>query len=177
MGKIRKILYVYKEIKPFVKHPSIDISTGDGSIATYLDIKEVTEYDKERLDNLKGNGFNPKFLDLNNFPYDIGKYDFISLDHVITYVDEPDMVLEELSKHLNLDGILLLGVNFGTNGHYKLFRQKHIYEFNSFVCLIYSCDFKIIKEFINVPLNLNFLSFIFKPFLKQRWYILKKVGG
>jgi ubiquinone/menaquinone biosynthesis C-methylase UbiE len=122
-GELHKLLAKLK-IKPFSNNPKIlEIGSGPIGIINYLDhgircaIDPLEDYYKTnptliKLRNnevcyLKGSG--------ENLPFRNGKFSLIILDNVIDHTQDPEVVLEEIYRTLDKNGIMYLSVNVHTS--------------------------------------------------------------
>jgi len=138
----------YKEyLKSMMISPSLNLGCGHFKIC---DVN--VDMDKS---------YNPDIVhDLNQVPYNFGKFNTILLHHSLEHLEDPDKVLKEIHKILNHEGKMIIVVPSPLNKNYESKNHKYFFTKSSLMHLVRKYFYKEIifgyrGDTKNYPIFLN----------------------
>jgi len=109
-----------------------------------------------------------------------GKFDVITMFHVLEHLKDPKDMLKKLSKHLTDDGSMIIEVPNPDDALLQLYKNKGFSEFTYWSCHLYLFNSTLLKKLIeDAGLEVNYIKHIQRYPLSNHLYWLSygKPGG
>jgi SAM-dependent methyltransferase len=177
--KIDGVLCDFFSIRPLENKKMLDYGCGSGHIARYFAARnDVTAADiADHRDADQRDGMRFVLIEAGRLPLEDGSFDIVLLNHVITYVPDPEGLMLEVRRILRDDGVCYFSLpnrNFPLEAHSKIpfihylpwpvffaiFKRVmgsdqpvHLLSYRDMVRLIHAAGFKAREYTVNIIRN------------------------
>ena len=141
LGEIYRKRYVYPKIKTFVQHPALDIGCGIGDLLAFDPQIVGVDINPILVDHVKKAGFVAYTMVPDALPFGDNSFGSAILDNVIEHVEDPSLLLKEISRVVKPKGGLLIGVP-GKKGYASDEDHKVFYSESHLISVVERYGFK-----------------------------------
>jgi SAM-dependent methyltransferase len=151
----RKFL-LYPVILRNVKGNILDVGCGIGDLLSYNKKIIGVDINPNTIAYCNNKGFDARLMKINELPFQSRTFECVVLDNVLEHVENPTLLLNEISRVLKKKGLLIIGVP-GVRGYDYDPDHKKYYSKVTLISLMKSHNYTLLNAF-GMPLNINWLS-------------------
>ncbi|KGF96916.1 Methyltransferase type 11 [Prochlorococcus marinus str. MIT 9302] len=171
LGKIYRKFFLYPLLSRFVKGNFIDVGCGLGDFLFFGSKGSLgLDINKFNVDHCRSRGLHAELIKDGKFPVDDDSFSTINLDQVLEHIIEPDILLKEINRCLNIGGRLIIGVPC-ESGYKRDPDHKMFYNLEKIKKVLSKYNFSILVTFYT-PLPLKFFG---KILPQQSLYVISKL--
>ena len=171
IGKIYRKFFLYPFLSRFIKGNFLDVGCGLGDFLSFGSKRSLgLDINKFNVDHCKSRGLSAELIKDGKFPVDDDSFSTINLDQVLEHINEPDILLKEINRCLNIGGRLIIGVPC-ESGYKRDPDHKVFYNLEKIKKVLSKYNFSILITFYT-PLPLKFFG---KILPQQSLYVISKL--
>ena len=140
IGKIYRKFWLYPKLNKFLDGVTLDIGSGLGDFIRFRPNTIGVDINPDNVKYCRSQGLDVRLMEMNSLPFEDGGIDSINMDNVLEHIEDPTLILAEITRVLKKDGTLLVGVpgilGFKTAPDHEIYYSSQLLE-QTFVSLGY----------------------------------------
>jgi len=156
LGLIYKKIFLYPKLSKLLEAQTLDIGCGVGDFLKFRKNSIGVDINQDCVDWCIDQGLNAKHMKMDELPFQDDFFDSVILDNVLEHIENPDPLLDEISRVLRNKGVLIIGVP-GLKGYAYDDDHKKFYTKDQLVKILDSHDY-INEKIFGMPFDIDFLS-------------------
>ena len=123
----RKYL-LFPRLCKFLTGRALDVGPGIGDFVAFRPNTVGVDINPDNVEFCKSRGLDVRLMKINSLPFENGAFDSMIMDNVLEHIEDPNLLLIEMSRVLRKDGVLVVGVpgvlGFKTGPDHEIFYSK-----------------------------------------------------
>ena len=140
LGKVYRKFWLYPTLCKFLSGRTLDIGPGIGDFIRFRPNTIGVDINPDNVEYCRAQGLDVRLIEINRLPFEDGEIDCINMDNVLEHIEDPSLILSEMTRVLKKGGIALIGVpgvlGFKTAPDHEIYYSKEHLE-ETFVNLGY----------------------------------------
>lgn len=132
LGKIYRKAWLYPKLCKFLSGITLDIGPGIGDFIRYRPNTIGVDINPDNVEYCRSQGLDVRLMEINRLPFEDGEFDSINMDNVLEHIEDPSLILSEITRVLKKGGTLLIGVpgvlGFKTAPDHEVYYSKEVLE-------------------------------------------------
>ena len=128
VGKFYRKFWLYPNLCKFLKGKTLDIGSGIGDFVEFRKNTIGVDINPDNVKWCQEKNLDVRLMDLNILPFHDLEFDSVNLDNVLEHIEDPTLLLNEIDRVLNNNGILQVGVpgilGFANAPDHEIFYSK-----------------------------------------------------
>jgi SAM-dependent methyltransferase len=156
IGKVYRKFWLYPILCKFLSGRTLDIGSGIGDFIRFRPNTIGVDINPDNVEYCKAQGLDVRLIEINKLPFENEEVDSINMDNVLEHIEDPTLILKEMTRVLKKNGILLIGVpgilGFKTAPDHEVYYSKeHLEE------LMVNYGYKA-KKIFSMPIECSWLD-------------------
>jgi SAM-dependent methyltransferase len=156
IGLTYRNFWLYPRLDKYLKGRVLDVGCGIGDFLAYKKDTVGVDINEYSLEWCRLQGHQVEKMDADYLPFDDESYDSIIMDNVLEHIESPEVIIGEIHRVLDKNGIFLVGVP-GLFGYTKDSDHKIFYSKETLEKTLKKHGFFQLKIFA-MPLNIDWLE-------------------
>ena len=170
-GKIYRKIFLYPFLSIFLKGHFLDVGCGLGDFLSFGSKRSLgLDINKFNVDHCRSRGLRAELIKDGKFPVNDNSFSTINLDQVLEHISDPDSLLKEINRCLNIGGRLIVGVPC-ESGYKRDLDHKVFYNLKKIKKVLENYNFSILMTFYT-PLPFKCFG---KILPQQSLYVISKL--
>jgi SAM-dependent methyltransferase len=162
-SKIYRKYLLFPTLCKFLSGRVLDVGSGIGDFVAFRPNTIGVDINPDNVEFCKKHrNLDVRLMEINSLPFDDEHFDSINMDNVLEHIEDPEIILDEMTRVLKKGGILVVGVpgklGFKTGPDHEVFYSKEDLR-KTFTSLNYS----VVKIF-SMPIECDWLDNLMRQY-------------